>query len=831
MTRAVPSEPAGTPPQDDHRWLERFLLWGAAAATTTAMVALGLWLSGATLPGPAVLTAVIAGVIGPVLLLAWLAVRRGHPWVASVAAAGVLLLASVGTAVAIPFQVAQPLVLVLLGFVIARQHVRGRTLAVVAIGCWLVSVVDLVILLVRHGYTEPVDFLFGVLPIAAVMGSLLGLLAWFADRTSRALDEERAAGAALAAANAELEASRELSSQVTEAVPGLVLVYETESGTLVYGNARGRRPVEEFGDAGSRQLAGFVERVVHPDERAVLDAWRIGLADAHDDAIRLTAARLLMPEGWRWFDIRGKVFRRGPDGRPTHVLALGLDATAERTATLQRDRFFELAGDAFVVIGDDARIIEAAPALAAMIGVEPGDLVGLSMRGIGHPDDRPAVAAVMRDLAHGHTRGTATMRYRRADGEWRSIEWTLAIDPEDATMYGTARDVTERQATRDALEKGRRLETGGRLAGGGAHDVNNALTAIGGFASLIADTSDGPEVRELAAEIGRSVDRTAIMTRKLLAFSRRLALAPRIVDLGAVLQELGPVVAQLVTEAIEVVVDLRPAPRVLVDPAGIEQIVMNLAVNARDAMPAGGRLTVRSGTVILDGAADGPTGPQEGGRYAELVVSDTGTGMPDAVRSRIFEPFFSTKGDAGTGLGLAIVHGLVTGAGGTIDVSSVPGRGTSVRILLPEAAPATGEPEAAGAAAAPATPSRHVLVGEDEPPLRRLAEVVLRRAGHRVTVAGDGEEALALLADHDGHAGIDLLVTDIVMPGMSGIELARLVRDRYPTLPIAFTSGYDQGLMPSEGPFAGAPLLEKPYSPADLVAAVAAVSAGPGARD
>jgi signal transduction histidine kinase len=423
----------------------------------------------------------------------------------------------------------------------------------------------------------------------------------------------------------------------------------------------------------------------------------------------------------------------------------------------------------------------------------------------------------MAELAHGRTRGTALMRYRNAAGEWRLIEWTLAIDPEDARMYGTARDVTERQATREALEKGRRLETVGRLAGGVAHDVNNALTAIGGFASLINDLSPEPEVRELATEIRRSVDRTAMMTRKLLAFSRRKALAPRIVDLAVVVRELGPVVSQLVTEAITVEVDLQAPPRVLVDPAGIEQIVMNLAVNARDAMPAGGRLVIHAGAAVLDAAAGIPLG-LAAGEYAELRVSDTGTGMPESVRSRIFEPFFSTKGDAGTGLGLAIVHGLVTGAGGAIDVTSAPDQGTVVRILFPEAGPAAAELETPAETPAAGAPSRHVLVVEDEETIRRLAQIVLERAGHRVTVAQDGHEALAML-----EAGliVDLVITDIVMPGMSGIELARRVRERYPTLPIAFASGYDQGLMPLDGPFAGAPLLEKPYSPALLVAAVA----------
>lgn len=355
--------------------------------------------------------------------------------------------------------------------------------------------------------------------------------------------------------------------------------------------------------------------------------------------------------------------------------------------------------------------------------------------------------------------------------------------------------------------------------------MNNSLTAIGGFAALIADGTADAASRELADEIRAAVDRTAMMTRKLLAFSRRQALAPRVVDLGEVLRDLRPMVTQLMTEAITVELDCAAAPHVLIDPAGVEQVVLNLAVNARDAMPSGGSLLIRCGSrdlpdgLSVPGAGQAPGAWLEPGRYAELVVADSGTGMPAAVRQRIFEPFFSTKGDAGTGLGLAIVHGLVTGAGGAIEVESGRDSGTTFRILLPVTA---AEPEAqlgAGADGA-AVARRHVLLVEDEPMIRRVAQVVLERAGHRVTAAGDGHEALAVLdrlgADDLPH----LVITDVVMPGMSGIDLAHRIRDRHAGLPIAFASGYDQGLLPTDGPFAGARLLEKPYSPGVLVALV-----------
>jgi two-component system, cell cycle sensor histidine kinase and response regulator CckA len=813
--------PDGRTVSDERRWLTLMVLGGALVSLATAVVGIGYFVTGGLGAGPELVVAGTGAVLAPALLVAYWALRRGRPSVAATIAATALLLASVVVALLIPGEVAQPSIFAVLAFTVARQEVRGRRLVLLGVACWAIGVLDFILMLWGSGYGRGLrDVLFGVGPVAGLLGLLIGLLAWFSERTGRALDEERTAREQLLAANAQLDASRRFAAQVTNATPGFIIVTDLGSGLVSYANSALEELVAEH--VGTLSMQDVVDRTIHPADRAAERAMRESLAAAQDDGIRTCSARVLERHGWRWHDIRGKVFRRNEDGTPSHLLLVALDSTRERSATLQRDRFFELAGDAFVVVGQDARIVEASPNLAGMLGIAREQLVGYPMRGIGHPDDRPIAAQLMRDLAHGLPQGTITMRHQDTAGEWRSIEWTLGIDPEELVMYGTARDVTDRNSTREALEKARRMETVGRLAGGVAHDVNNSLTAIGGFAHLIAEESQDPEVRDLAHEIRTAVDRTAAMTRKLLAFSRRQAMTPRVVDLGSVLDGLGPLAAQLAGDGVTLEVDLRPVPRVLVDPAGVEQILMNLVVNARDAMGGNGHLVIRCRTVDLDAAEAARLGLLQAGCQAELVVEDDGAGMTEAVRSRIFEPFFSTKGDAGTGLGLAIVHGLVTGVGGAIVVDSEPGQGTRVRILLPEAT-ASLDPVAVASDRLAETPSRHVLIVEDEPTIRRLAERMLVRAGHLVTSAPDGESALVALARMDATSRVDIVITDIVMPGMSGIDLAYAIRMRHPDLPIVFTTGYDQGLMPVDGPFAGARLLEKPYEAGELEAVVSEV--------
>lgn len=385
-----PTPGPGAP--DEHRWLQRFLLAATAVAGTVSVGGALIAIVADLEPGPELFTLAMAMVMAPVLFLAHLAARSARPALAAGIVTALMLAVSLAIALMIPGAVAQPSIVAVLGFVIARQYVHGRALRALAAACWLVATIAVVLVLARSGLAVAwVDYAFGLLPIAATLALLFGVLVVFAEQTDRALADERTALRATAAARDELEASRRFAQGVTEAVPGLVLVYETATGAVTYANGTAVAFVGDPIVPGEPVLAGIIERGIHPAERAAVDAWRLELASAGDDGIRTVAARLLMPDGWRWYDVRGRVFRRDADGRATHVLALGLDATRERGATLQRDRFFDLSGDAFVVVGQDGRIAEASPSLAPMLGVSPEALGGVDLRDIGHPDDRDAV--------------------------------------------------------------------------------------------------------------------------------------------------------------------------------------------------------------------------------------------------------------------------------------------------------------------------------------------------------------------------------------------------------------------------------------------------------
>jgi signal transduction histidine kinase len=334
----------------------------------------------------------------------------------------------------------------------------------------------------------------------------------------------------------------------------------------------------------------------------------------------------------------------------------------------------------------------------------------------------------------------------------------------------------------------RKMEAVGRLASGVAHDFNNLLTVLTGYGELLlgALPSFHP-ARPYAEQILRAVERGAAVTRQLLSFSRRQVPQAVVLDLNEVVQRVGQMLRPLIGEHVELRYELsaRPCP-VKADAGQLEQVLVNLAVNARDAMPCGGRLTLRTANGAAGPPADGDNGPAGG--WVVLTVSDTGVGMDEPTRARIFEPFFTTKEPGkGTGLGLATVQGIVAHSGGRIVVDSEPGRGTTFRIYLPCAAEA---PRPADGPAAPPPPRgcETVLLLEDEEAVRLLVQQFLQRQGYRVLVAADGERALRLAAEHTGP--IHLLITDVVMPRLSGGEVARQVAQVRPGIGVLFISGY-----------------------------------------
>ena len=426
-------------------------------------------------------------------------------------------------------------------------------------------------------------------------------------------------------------------------------------------------------------------------------------------------------------------------------------------------------------------------------------------------------------LARANREGHATHEgmCRRRDGS-RFVGATLIRplqrEPTDPRGFvAVTRDVTEQRELESRLRQSQKMEAVGQLAGGIAHDFNNLLTAILGNADFLASRL-GPEMQTEVGDIQKAAERAANLTRQLLTFSRKRMLEPVAVNLATLVDDMLPMLRRVIGEQIEIVhVPEGHRGTVLGDRSQIEQIVLNLAVNARDAMPAGGLLTLRTAEVQVDEA--GAAGELTPGPHVALEVVDTGTGMDPATRARIFEPFFTTKEfGAGTGLGLATVYGIVKQMGGAIRVDTEPGRGTTFRLLFP----ATAEREAADRTAAPRElprGSETVLLVEDDDVVRTFLSSTLKRYGYKVLTAGHPAAALAIAQGHPDV--IHLLITDVVMPGTSGPELARSVETVRPGMPTLFISGYADAVLARQGVVPKATqFLQKPFSAADLLTRV-----------
>jgi nitrogen-specific signal transduction histidine kinase/CheY-like chemotaxis protein len=387
----------------------------------------------------------------------------------------------------------------------------------------------------------------------------------------------------------------------------------------------------------------------------------------------------------------------------------------------------------------------------------------------------------------------------------------------------------EQRQLEERLRQAHKMEAVGRLAGGVAHDFNNLLTIIRGNSDLLTDREGADAFqRKCVGQIQKASDRAVSMTRQLLAFSRMQVLQPRVIDLNGVVAEMGKMLPRLIGEHIEY--SFSPETNlssVKADPGQIEQVILNLAVNARDAMPRGGKLSVRTANLSIDEAEAMKRPPMTPGKYALLSVSDTGHGMDEATKAHIFEPFFTTKEvGKGTGLGLATVYGVVKQSGGFIWVDSSPGVGTAFEIYLPQAAGKAASGEREEKPAAIRGGSETVLVVEDEAGVRELACEFLRVKGYNVLEAEDGLKALAISRSHRGV--IHLLLSDMVMPKMSGGELAAELKVARPQIRVVFMSGYSEFSRGELGKaFPDVPVLQKPFSPATLVEMVRETLARP----
>jgi len=475
------------------------------------------------------------------------------------------------------------------------------------------------------------------------------------------------------------------------------------------------------------------------------------------------------------------------------------------------------------VVSED-RIVYMNETGVRLLGASSADEVtGKPVMEIVHPDSRDAAAQRMRQVVgEGRPMSLTEQRYVRLDGSVLEVEATgvpiLHHGQPAAQVF--ARDLTRRKETEEALHRSQeqfrqaqKMEAVGRLAGGVAHDFNNLLTAIRGYADLLLmQLDDGFPLRNEVEEIQRAADRAADLTHQLLAFSRKQVLQPKVLDLNAVVSDMDKMLRRLIGEDVDLITVLRPdLGTVKVDPGQIEQVIMNLAVNARDAMPAGGKITVETANVALSPEYASFHTAVRPGPHVMLTVTDTGTGMDDATKQRLFEPFFTTKElGKGTGLGLSTVYGIVKQSSGSIWVYSEPGRGTSFKIYFPRheaEAPHRGADRPGSAPRGKET----ILLVEDEPVVRLLAAELMRKNGYQVLESGDGAEALRLIDDR--RCFIDLMLTDVVMPGIGGRQLVEQLPGFLAGMKVLYMSGYPDEAIGRHGFLEpGTPFLQKPFT-------------------
>ncbi|HEX8568554.1 MAG TPA: PAS domain S-box protein, partial [Caulobacteraceae bacterium] len=509
-------------------------------------------------------------------------------------------------------------------------------------------------------------------------------------------------------------------------------------------------------------------------------------------------------------DVTEQVMRERELGR--------LDAAA-RAATDRIRRLTEISTDLICTVDPDGAFVDMSPGCEAVLGYRPDELVGRPVADFIVTEEVEASGSKLQALVEGEPSGQYLRRHRHKDGSIVHLQWAGRFSPEDGLLYLIGRDVSERIELEERLQHSQRLEAMGQLTGGIAHDFNNLLTVILGNAEILEEGLQGQPLGELAALTRSAAERGADLTSRLLSFARRQTLRTEAVEIDDLLASMRTLLERTLGEHVEI--EFRPgaaAGPVAADSVQLEAAVLNLAINAREAMGHGGRLVIETAVVA---PGDCPAAKAAGAdAYVMLAVRDSGAGMPPEVAARAFEPFFTTKqAGKGSGLGLSMVYGFAKQSGGSAEIESEPGAGTTVRLFLPlwrgeqaEQAEPTPVHVAAGSS------SSRVLLVEDDELVRAYARMVLEELGFETVEARTGAEAVAALVSGQP---FDLVFSDVVMPGgMSGRDLAMEAGRLRPDLPVLLTSGYEQEFgRSSEGP----PLLRKPYRPSQLAEAVRSV--------
>ncbi len=581
-------------------------------------------------------------------------------------------------------------------------------------------------------------------------------------------------------------------------------------------------------------------------ERADWERWKDSIE--RDGVVRGFETRVHGADGAvRWVVVEARGIRDGDGDMRWHEGSV-LDFTerhmveeALRASEARKGAMLEAAIDAVIVMDASGRITEFSPAAERTFGHRRDDVIGQELAEILVPPDlrERHRAGLARYLATGDAAilgRRVELRAMRSDGQQIPVEVAInRIDQPGPPMFtGYVRDISAQRHLEASLRQAQKMDAIGELAGGVAHDFNNMLTVIDGFSTLLLDELETNDARrELVEEIQRATARAANLTGQLLSVSRRQALRLQPFDLNKLVTDLHPLLRRVVLDDVTVVVHTADEQVVIdIDDAHFEQVILNLAVNARDAMPGGGTLTIETGVVELDAAYAEIRPGVTPGLYAMLVVSDTGIGMDPATQARIFEPFFTTKDvGKGTGLGLAMVYGTVQQSGGHVGVDSEPDYGTTFRIYFPLSAAVPAERSAAGGLSRRRLgPEVTVLVVEDEDQVRELMVRALQKAGCVVIAAASAREALSVV---DLGSRLDLVVADVVMPDGHGPEIVRLLRRTRPRLRALYVSGYAAQFEASgtSSPDAEPHFLQKPFTLTQFIEAVRNVLDAPEGDD
>jgi PAS domain S-box-containing protein len=611
------------------------------------------------------------------------------------------------------------------------------------------------------------------------------------------------------------------------------IVSKTLDGTIRSWNPAAERI---FGYSADEIVGSSIYRLIpphlHDEEKEILERLARGEHIAHFETTRRHKSGALFPVEVSVSPVRdasGRIVGAASIKRDLSIYRKAMEMSA-RLATI-----VESSDDAILSKTLDGTIQTWNAAAARMYGYSAEEMIGGSIYTLVPPDLKREEQQILERVFRGEHVAHYETRRNRRDGTQIDVSLTLSPirDHNGRTIAASSiqRDITERKQIEETLRQASKMEAIGALAGGLAHDFNNQLYAVSGFAHFIGrDPGLSPASRQDLLELQKVTERMASLTRQLLAFARQQVLSPETLDLNAAVEDTRPMLQRLIGSNMQVELVLAPGPKwVRVDRAQLVQVLLNLVINARDAMPEGGHVFLRTTTVEVSPGhhLDRMRRYVEAGAYAELAVVDSGQGIAEEHLPHIFEPFYTTKEvGLGTGLGLATVEGIVAQSGGHIQVESEVGRGTTIRILLPLTAKPAAQLTSGSKSSRGAAQRARILVVEDEDPVRTVVIRTLQSEGYEVLGARDGREALTEVEEVGG--AIDLVVTDSVMPGMGGRQLARELARRYPDIPLIWMSGHSRESQlqgPPHEVSADQPFLHKPVAPDALLDTVAGVLA------